>query len=121
MEKNKEEVPADGKKYREIKDINKFYVACGIIICLAAIVEFIIWIVDASKLHMANQLIMGTGFLTLAVGVMMYLLVRPRSYSLANWLLWLCIIGSLVLFFIGVMKTPSPEEAAAMLRAGYPG
>ena len=110
----------DGKRYREIKNINLFYVICGVIICLAAIAEFIIWIVDASKLHMPNQLIMGTGFLTLAVGVLLYLLIRPKNYVVSHWLLWLCIIGSIVLFFVGIAQTPTSEEAAGLLGATFP-
>lgn len=107
-------------KNSENGQINKFYVICGIIICLCAIAEFIIWIVDASKLHMANQVIMGTGFLTISVGVLLYLLTRPKSYSVANWLLWICIIACIVLFFVGIAVTPSAEEAAGLLGTTFP-
>ncbi len=94
----------------ETKSINKFYVICGVIICLCAIAEFIIWIVDASKIHMTNQIIMGSGLLTLTVGVLYYLLVRPKSYSAANWGLWITIVACIALFFVGVALTPSQAE-----------
>lgn len=113
---SKERTPSYRSEYR----INKFYVICGIVICLCAIAEFIIWIVDASKLHMTNQLIMGTGFLTISVGVLLYLLTRPRSYTLANWLLWICIIGCIALFFVGIAVTPSAEDAVGILGETMP-
>lgn len=96
----------------ETKSINKLYTVCGIIICLCAIAEFIIWIVDASKIHMTNQIVMGSGLLTLTVGVLYYLLVRPRSYNAANWGLWITIVACIVLFFVGVALTPSQAEIA---------
>lgn len=101
--------------YRDTRKVNKFYVICGIVICLCAIAEFVLWIVDASKLHMTNQIIMGSGFLTISVGVLLYLLIRPKSYVGANWALWICIIACIVLFFAGIAATPTAEEAAGLL------
>lgn len=108
------------REYREPRNINKFYQICGVVICLCAIAEFIIWIVDASKLHMNNQLIMSTGFLTISVGVLLYLLTRAKSYVVSNWILWISIIACIVLFFVGIAVTPSPEEAAGLLGATFP-
>lgn len=98
----------------EVKPISTFYVVCGVIICLCAIAEFIIWIVDASKVHMNNQVIMGTGFLTISTGVLFYLLTRRKSYSVANWGLWISIIACIALFFIGIAVTPSVSELGAI-------
>lgn len=103
--------------YREDRGINKFYVICGIVICLCAIAEFILWIIDAGKMHMPNQVIMGSGFLTLSAGVLLYLLVRNKSYLAANWLLWVSIIACIALFFVGIAVTPSVTEAAGVLGA----
>lgn len=91
---------------REDGRINTFYLVCGVVICICAIAEFIIWIVDAEKLHMTNQVIMGSGLLSITVGTLWYLLVRHKSYSAANWGLWITIIACIVLFFIGIATTP---------------
>lgn len=97
--------------------INKAWIVCGIIICLCAIAEFIIWIVDASKVHMNNQVIMGIGFLSITCGVLYYLLVRPKSYKAANWGLWISIVACIALFFVGIAVTPSTAELGAMYPA----
>lgn len=87
--------------------INKIYVSCGVVICLCAITEFILWIVDASKLHMTNQIVMGCGLLSITCGTLFYLIVRPSGPRVANYVLWTTIIACIVLFFIGVALTPS--------------
>ena len=102
------------------RGLNKVYQICGVVICLAAIVTFIIWIIDSSKIHMMSQTIMGVGLLTISLGVLMYLLTRRNSYVLANWLLWICILGSIVLFFVGMAKAEDVSEAAAILGAVPP-
>lgn len=99
------------------KGINKFYTVCGVVICLCAIVEFIVWIVDSSKVHLNNQLIMGAGFLSLTVGVLWYILVRSKNRTIAAAGLWLTILACIVLFFIGLWTTPSVSEAATVLGA----
>lgn len=106
-------------KRRGIRRMDKIYMVIGLVICICAVAEFIIWIVDASKLHLENQILMGAGFLTISVGVLLYLLTRTWSYTVSNWLLWICIIGCIVLFFVGIAKTPDVSEAAGLLGA-YP-
>ena len=66
-------------KRRGIRRMDKIYMIIGLVICICAVAEFIIWIVDASKLHLENQILMGAGFLTISVGVLLYLLTRTRS------------------------------------------
>lgn len=104
-------------KDRVNRGLNKFYTVCGVVICLCAIVEFILWIIDSSKLHLSNQLIMGAGFLTLTVGVLWYLLVRSKNMTIANAGLWLTILACIALFFVGLWTTPSTADAAALLGA----
>ena len=106
-------------KRRGIRRMDKIYMVIGLVICICAVAEFIIWIVDASKLHLENQILMGAGFLTISVGVLLYLLTRTWSYTVSNWLLWICIIGCIVLCFVGTAKTPDVSEAAGLLGA-YP-
>ena len=62
-------------KRRGIRRMDKIYMVIGLVICICAVAEFIIWIVDASKLHLENQILMGAGFLTISVGVLLYLLL----------------------------------------------
>lgn len=99
---------------RNSRGINKFYLVCGVIICLCAIAEFIIWIVDASKLHETNQIVLGSGLLAITVGALWYLLMRRRSYAAANGVLWFTIIGAIVCFIVGVALTPSSQELGAI-------
>lgn len=114
MEDNKVTTPKVKEDFRVRRNISKFYVVCGVVISLCAIAEFIIWIVNANKVHMNNQLFMGTGFLAISVGVLWYLLFRQRSFKTANTGLWLTIIGGIVLFIIGISMSPSPADIAAL-------
>lgn len=94
--------------------INIFYQVCGIIISLCAIAEFIIWICDASKLHFNNQVILGSGLLSVSVGALLYLLFRNKSYKAANVILWVTIIAAIVLFFVGIAVTPEAGVLGAV-------
>lgn len=86
----------------EARKISSFYIACGIIISLAAIAEFIIWIIDATIVHTPNLLMMGIGFLVLSVGCLWYCLFRNKAYHCANWGLWISVIASIALMFVGL-------------------
>lgn len=82
--------------------VGKFYLACGVIICLCAIAEFIIWIIDAGRDHATNLVVMGTGFLSISAGVLWYLLTSRKSSTAAKGGLWVGIIACIALMFIGV-------------------
>lgn len=82
--------------------LQKFYVVCGVVICLAAIAEFIIWIIDTSKVHAGSLLYTGIGFLALSVGALWFLLTRCRSKIVADTGLWIGVIGCIVLLFIAI-------------------
>lgn len=75
---------------------------CGLIITLCAIAEFIIWTVGANSVHATSEMFMGIGFLCISVGAFLYLLIRPKSYLISNWLLWIGIIACIVLMIIGI-------------------
>lgn len=93
---------SEGGGYPHTPVLKSFYRLCGIIISLCAIAEFIIWIVGADAVHATNEMFMGIGFLAISVGVFLYLLIRPKSYVFANWLLWIGVIACIVLMFIGI-------------------
>ena len=88
----------------------RLYMGAGVVICLCAIAEFIFWIVDASKLHMPNQVVMGCGLLSVTVGALQYILLRRYAGRVTNVLLWICIIACIILFFIGIALTPGTAD-----------
>lgn len=81
---------------------SKLSLVCGVIICLCAIAEFIIWIIDANRDHSSNLVVMGVGFLSISAGVLWYLLTGRGSSAVAKTGLWVGIIACIALLFIGV-------------------
>lgn len=82
--------------------VRKANFVLGIVISLCAIAEFIIWIVDANRVHSSNLVVMGVGLLAISGGVLGYLLSRAKSRALADTLLWIGVIACVVLLFIGI-------------------
>lgn len=86
-----------------VRKISGFYIACGVIISLAAIIEFIIWIVDATIVHTPSLLMMGIGLLVLSTGCLWYCIFRNSCFKTANRGLWISVIASIVVMFVGMV------------------
>lgn len=93
--------PVNAVVARQEKRTNRMVTVCGIILCLCAVAEFIIWITDTARQHMIHEELMGIGFLALTVGVLWYLPLRSKG-RVAQAGLWTGIVAAVALFFVGM-------------------
>lgn len=82
--------------------LQKFYTVSGIVLCLCAIAEFIVWIIDAGRDKFITEQYFGIGFLAMSVCALLFLIVRPSSRKCANWIAAIGVIAILVLGIIGI-------------------
>lgn len=88
--------------FSSLTGVQKTYTFLGLILCACAIVVFIIWVLDSSRVRSVTETYMGVSFLALTVCLLISLILRPSNHKTANTVLILGILAAIILPIVGI-------------------
>lgn len=86
------------------------FLICSGVLFLGAIAVFVWLIVDSAEEHMVKNVLYGSAFLVITLGLLLYSLFVPRAPRTMTVVLWISMALGIATFIVGmVLKAPEPS------------
>lgn len=93
---------------------NVIFLICSILLFLGAIGIFIWLLVDAAEEHLVKNILYGTAFLTITLGVLIYSLCVYKSPRTSTTVMWVSMLLGIAAFIVGLaLKDPRTQDSPA--------
>ena len=88
----------------------RLFIICSSLLFLGAIGVFIWLLVDAAEEHLVKNILFGSAFLIITVGVLIYAFCISQSPRTAKAVLWTTIVLGIASYIVGLcIKTDEPD------------
>ena len=86
------------------------FLICSGVLFLGAIAVFIWLLVDSAEDHMVKNVLYGSAFLAITLGLFLYSLFQQRAPRTFTYIMWILTGHGIAAFIVGLsLKTPDPK------------
>lgn len=89
------------------------FLVCSVVLFLGALGIMIWLLVDFAEDHMVKNILYGSAFLAVSLGVMLYSIFAIKAPRFSSAALWTSMVLGVAAFIVGLALNPEPSESLA--------